>query len=266
MAYETIILEKKDSIATVTLNRPDRLNAINPRMFEEIREVYAVLDRDRDIKVVVLTGTGRAFCAGGDVKQDLMADIERRQKGEEGEDITPRFDELDWSSFIDIKKPTIAMVNGLAVGAGCGMTLVSDIVIASEAARFTIPFTRRGTSPAFAITYFLPRVVGYHKALEICLTAKMMEAREAKEIGLVNEVVPASELARVTYDMSNAIAKLPDLAIRSTKRLIYQGMANDLNAQLQLELYSRNYLHGTHDFEESTRAFIEKREPKFEGR
>ena len=269
MGYEDIILEKKENIATITLNRPEKLNALGGQMGEELKDAYRFLEEDDETRVVVITGAGRAFCSGGDVRS-LPGSSQgaglAKVANWASEDAIARMDEYPGAELMNVRKPTIAMVNGIAVGAGFGMTLWCDIVIASEAASFMVGFTRRGTSPAYGMTYILPRRVGNLKASEMIFTSRRIYAKEAKEIGLVNEFVPADELAKVTYEMASSIAKLPPLGIRASKRLLHLGMSNDLSNHLQLELLSRNRLHGTEDFQESTRAFLEKREPVFKGK
>jgi len=262
MNYETIILEKKEGIATITLNRPAKLNAATPLMYEELSDVYKALDEDNETKVVVITGAGRAFCAGADVRETLLqARIERHEKEGVGDVIHHgRF------SLADIRKPVIASINGYAIGVGLTMTLACDIRIASEAAIFSVRFTYVGRTLDYGASYFLPRLVGLGKACELTFTAKMIDAKEAKEAGLVNQVVPAEELANATYEMANSIAKLPPLAIRVSKNALYQGMDNNLASQLQCETYANNYLIGTEDTKEATTAFLEKREPVFKGR
>ncbi|MFC1989632.1 enoyl-CoA hydratase/isomerase family protein [Chloroflexota bacterium] len=265
MEYQTIILEKKDYIATIILNRPDKLNALSPQMQEELGDVFALLDRDDETRVVVITGAGRAFCAGADIQKSFQVSVDKKKEGIV-EDFTGKPSMVFFYALTKVMKPIIASINGYAVGMGCTMALACDIAIASEAARFSLNFTQRSTLPEFGSTYFLPRLVGIHKACELVLTAKMFDAKEAKEIGLVNEVVPADELAKATYEMASSIAKLPPLSTRMAKRGLYQGMNADLVSQRLYEGFAVDYLHGTEDFKEATKAFLEKRDPVFKGR
>jgi len=270
MEYECIIYEKKDHIATITLNRPERLNAMNPQMMKELEEVFYSVEEDDETRVVVITGAGRGFCAGADIQGTFQAGIDRREKREEGEsvDITRRFLKGSNAALARIGKPLIASINGLAIGAGfTNMALLCDIRIASEAARISLPFAKFGIAPTTAgASYYLPRLIGIAKALELVFTGKTIDAREAKEIGLVNEVVPADELAKVTYEMASTIAKLPPLSMRVSKRLLYQGMNTDIAPMLQHEAYALNYLTQTEDHKEAVKAFTEKREPVYKGR
>ena len=265
MKYETIVLEKKENTATIILNRPEKLNAINPKMREELLDVFDVVDQDNDVRAVVITGAGRAFCAGADIKESFLPRIKEKKKGVIA-DVTREFTELGCLALAKVRKPVIASINGPAIGFGCTLTLVCDIRVASEEARFSMAFTRVGVLPEFGSTYFLPRLIGLGKACELFFTAKMIDAKEAKEIGLVNQVVPADELTKTTYEMASNIAKLAPLAIRLAKRALYRGLDNDLATHVQYEALSFNYLRGTEDHEEGARAFLEKREPVFEGK
>lgn len=265
MNYETIILEKKENIATITLNRSEKLNAENPRMAEELIDVFGNVDQDDDVRVVVITGAGRAFCAGADIQESFLPRIEEKKRGII-RDVTREFTEKGCLALARVRKPVIASINGPAVGFGCTLTLVCDIRIASEKARFSMAFARVGLAPEFGSSYFLPRLVGIGKACELVFTAKMIDAKEAKEIGLINEVVPADELKKATYELASSIAKLAPIALRVAKRALYQGMDNDLITQAQYEAFAINYLRRTEDHEEGARAFLEKKEPVFKGK
>jgi 2-(1,2-epoxy-1,2-dihydrophenyl)acetyl-CoA isomerase len=263
MDYQTIQLELKDAIATITLNRPEKLNALNPQMRLELADAFRTIDRDEDARVLVITGAGRAFCAGADIKEGFQAGLEKRKSGQL-QDVTRSFREVA-PVLAGMDKPVIASVNGYAVGWGCTVTLVCDIRIASDAARFSVPFPRVGLSPEFGSTYFLSRIVGISKACELVFTGRMIDAAEAKEIGLVNQVVPADRLYQATYEMASQIASMPPLAMRVSKRGLYQGLNSDLITQLQFETFGNNYLRETKDFAEATGAFLEKRKPVFTG-
>lgn len=258
MTYETILLDKKDYVTTVTLNRPDRLNALNMQMADELHAALTTEDRDDDTRVIVITGAGRAFCSGADLRPSQPA-AEPRSTTAPG---------LADSLFaaLNIEKPLIASINGVAVGGGCTMTLLCDIRIASEAARFQLPFTRLSICAELGSTYLLPRLIGMGKASELVLTSRMIEAREAGEIGLVNYVVPADELLKTTTDTANSIAKLPPMAVRVNKRGLRLGVSSDLASQLRYEALATAVLRETADAREAVAAFREKREPVFTGR
>ena len=255
MKYQTIILEKKNNIATVTLNRPDRLNALTNQLADELSDAFASADRDKETRVVVITGAGRAFCSGVDLKERGGG---RSQMGRTLADTL--------FAAVNIDKPVIASINGVAVGGGCTITLSCDIRIASEDAKFQLPFTRLSFCTELGSTYLLPRLIGMGKACELILTSKMIDAKEAQEIGLVNQVVPASELVKTTYEMASSIAKLPPLAVQVNKRGLRQAMNTDLLSQLQYETLATAYLSDTEDRKEAIKAFLEKREPIFTGR
>jgi len=271
MEYETIILEKKNSITTLTLNRPEKLNALSPQMMAELVDAFRSINQDDETMVLVITGAGRGFCSGADLSA-RAGNQGPSSSDEEGteieiEDITlkgfPREAPLALSGM---KKPVIAAINGVAVGGGCTLTLACDIRIASETARFSIPLTRVGITLELGSSYFLSRVVGIGKACELIFTGRMIDAKEAKEIGLVNQVVPADELMDRTYEMASDIMKAAPLATRISKVGLYQGMNADLTTQLRWESLALSYLSGTEDSKEAARAFMEKRDPIFKGK
>ena len=256
MNSQTIILEKKDYIATITLNRPDRLNALNDQMANELNDASVSIDGDDEVRVVVITGAGRGFCSGADLKG------ERTGRSRMGHGMADKI----FEALNNMEKPIIASINGVAVGGGCTMTLSCDIRIASEEAKFQLPFTRLGICTELGSTYLLPRLIGMGKACELVLTSRMINAKEAHEMGLVNQVVPASELAKTTYEMASSIAKFPPLSVKMNKRGLYQAMNSDLPSQLRYESLANAYLSGTEDAKEAIKAFQEKREPIYKGR
>ncbi len=266
MSYDTIVLEKKDNIAVITLNRPQKLNAESPELAKELVDVFGVVDGDSEVRVVVITGAGRAFCAGADIQERFLARVEAAKRGVR-EDVTREFSEVGCLALAKVRQPVIASINGPAVGFGCTLALACDIRIASQNARFSLPFGRVGLLPEFGGTYFLPRLVGMGKACELVFTGRMIDANEAKEIGLVNQVVPHDKLSEVTWEMAKSIVKLAPLSLQLSKRALYHGIAvNDLASQLQYEAFALNYLYATEDLEEGARAFLEKREPVFKGK
>jgi enoyl-CoA hydratase/carnithine racemase len=262
MANDELLYEVKDRIATLTLNRPDKLNAFTGPMIDRWAWALGEAQRDPEVNVVVVTGAGRAFCAGGDVarmgegrptpldhKNQLWENIHRVPKALEAMD-----------------KPVIAMVNGVAVGAGMGMSLMCDVRIASDAARFSTGYVRVGLVPGDGDTYFLPRLVGSAKALELLWTAEFVEAAEALRLGIVNRVVPAAELSEATYAFARQVADGPQIPIRMIKRLVYQSLRLDLRTHLDLVSSHMAVVRETEDHREGVRAFGEKRPPKFTGR
>jgi 2-(1,2-epoxy-1,2-dihydrophenyl)acetyl-CoA isomerase len=265
MNYETLILEIRDRIATITLNRPDKMNAENNRMADELVNVFHAVDRDEEIRVVIVTGAGKAFCAGADLSDRFLPRIEEHKRGII-KDATREFSEVGALALSQIRKVTLAMINGPAVGVGCTLALGCDIRIASTEAKFGFPFVRVGILPEFGSTYYLPRLIGIGKACELVFTGQTIDSQEAREIGLVNRVVPPSELRDTTLAVARKILQMPPLAIQLSKRALYQGMrAADLASQLQYEALALTHLFGTSDHEEGVRSFLEKRDPVFKG-
>ena len=256
MPYETILVENTDRVAHVTLNRPDKLNAINMQLADELYDALAILDQDDTTRVIVVTGAGRAFCAGA----DLQADAEAARSS-----TAPSLSDRLFKAF-DIQKPTIASINGVAVGGGCTMTLLCDIRIASQDARFQLPFAKLGLCAELGSTYILPRLVGLGRATELLLTARMFDATEAGDIGLINRVVPAEELAKTTLETAETIAGFPPQAVRVNKKALQLGLGSDLESQRQHEELALSILGKTEDAKEAVAAFREKRDPVFQGR
>ena len=263
MAFDNILLTKEDSSAWITLNRPEKLNALVGKMREEI---FAALDeagQDETVRAIVITGAGRGFCAGGDI--EFMADLQAR-KDIEGFRKLLESGRRIVSRIRSIEKPIVAMINGPAAGAGLNLALACDIRIASETAKFSQAFTRIGLHPDWGGTFFLPRLVGTALACELIFTGDVITARDALRIGLVNQVVPAEDLHAVTREMVAKIVARPPRAISLAKRAIYQGVEKDLNAMLDYEMEAQIECFGSEDAAEGIRAFLQRREPKFTGR
>lgn len=261
-ATNELLYEVKDRIATLTLNRPDKLNAFTRAMIERWTWALGEAQRDPEVNVVIVTGTGRAFCAGGDVGrmgEGTPTPLEHKNHLWENIHQIPKTLEA-------MDKPVIAMVNGLAVGAGMGMTLMCDLRIASEAAKFSTGYVNVGLVPGDGDAFFLPRLVGIAKALELLWTGDFVDAREAERLGIVNKVVPAGDLKQFTYELARRIADGPQIAIRLTKRLAYQSLRLDLRTHLDLASSHMAVVRDTEDHREGVRAFKEKRRAKFTGR
>jgi 2-(1,2-epoxy-1,2-dihydrophenyl)acetyl-CoA isomerase len=267
MAYNTLIIERKDNIATLKLNRPDRLNALSVEMGAELNAAIDELKRDLESRVLVITGEGRGFCAGEDVKQRPGDSKQIRQKQTPLSKFagSPRGLIHFADSFRSMTKPTIASINGYAVGQGLSLALACDIRIASEDAGLGAIWTRRGIPPESAGAYLLTQLVGPAKACELIFSGKMVSAQEAKEIGLVNQVVPASQLEEATYEMAREIAAGPPVAIAMSKAMIYQALETSLDIHGRLEFFAQDYCFNTGDREEGIRSFLEKRPPEFKG-
>ena len=261
MNYETIILQKEEGIATITLNRPDKLNSLTPKMLDELQAVTEELAQDDNVKVVVITGAGRAFCAGADLDHPIFdatnpADVKEMMQ---------KFHQIPLNTR-NMTKPVIASVNGAAVGAGCNYALACDIIVASEKARFGQVFVGIGLHSDCGGTYFLPRLVGVAKACELLFTGKIIDAKEAERIGLVNQVVAEDQLEAATKELALSLAKGPSLAINMIKTSIYQGLEMDLASALEREAAVQSICILTEDCKEGIRAFKEKRKPMFKGR
>ena len=265
MAYSTIILDKAEGIATLTLNRPEKLNAINELMGDELFDAFTRVEQENDIRVLVITGTGRAFCAGADVDGMFLKGIEDRKQGKESLDISAWVDRF-CVQLRNMSKPVIASMNGHAVGVGVTMTLQCDLRIASAEAKISLPFVRLGIMPEFGSTYSLPRLIGIAKACELVFTGKTINAQEAKTIGLVNDVVPAAELETFTYELAKTITQGAPLAIKMAKKGLYQGLDATFEEQLQYENSAFGVLLRSEDHEEGVRAFLEKRQSTFKGK
>ncbi len=257
-----LLYEVKDRVATITLNRPDKLNAFTGPMITAWARALQEAQQDDNVNVVVVTGAGRAFCAGGDVarmgegepspldhKNELWEHIHR---------VPLTLEAMD--------KPVIAMVNGVAVGAGMGMALMCDLRIASDEARFSTGYVKVGLVPGDGDTYFLPRLIGTARALELLWTSDFVDAIHAERLGIVNHVVPAAELREFTYGLAARIAEGPQVPIRMIKRLVYQSLRLDLRTHLDLVSSHMAVVRQTADHAEGVRAFKDKRPPKFRGR
>jgi len=263
--YETILVEKEEWIGTITMNRPDRLNAMTSTMLVELARAFRQMEADPEMRVVVLTGAGDAFSSGADLRDSAAA----LDAGGEGALARPeRLDAIPAvvEAMRGVSKPIIASISGVAVGGGMTISLHCDVRIASEKARFGAVFARVGVIPELGSTYTLSRIVGIAKACELVFTARIIGAAEAKEIGLVNQLVPVDELKQATLEMASTIAKLPPFAIQMAKRGLYQGLDTDIRTQMQFEAMGLYACFRSADHAEAVKAFLEKREPKFEAR
>ena len=257
--YETIELDRRDGIAIVRFNRPDVLNALNLKMREELLRVMYELSVDDSVRVVIFTGAGRAFSSGADIR-DWRDVIDGRIKRD-------RTFVADFAlAFKSLGKPTIAAVNGPAFGFGFTITQLCDFVIASEKAVFSAPFAKRGIPPELGSTLILPRTIGLRKARQILLLGKAIDAGKAREIGLVDEVVPEEKLMERCMEIARELIENSPLAIREIEKLIWENISSTLEETVIREVKAADYLYQTEDFKEATLAFLERRKPKFKGK
>lgn len=262
--YETIQFDVANHIATITLNRPDVFNAFNDQFSKELLSALKDAERDADVRVVILTGAGKAFSSGQDLG-DLKKKYVPCHVPHLGEDLKRRYDPII-KKICEMDKPVIAAVNGVAAGAGCSLALACDLRIASEHATFIEVFINVGLIPDSASTFFLPRLVGLGRAMELCCTGRKVDAEEALRIGLVNQVVPAGELMTAATAMASRLAGLPGRGIALTKQLLRKSFENSLDAQLIAEAFAQETAGMTADHYEGVVAFIEKRKPNFTGK
>ena len=228
MNYKDILYNKESGIATVTLNRPQARNALKIESYHEVSDAILEANRDPEVRVLVITGTDPAFCAGDDVKQWVSEEDKKKRKVERGERIKPG--DPATNALMIMQKPVIAAVNGVAVGMGCGLALICDIRIASDRARFGQFYILRGLLADPGGTYFMPRLIGLGKTYELLFTGDMIDAREAERIGMVNKVVPHEQLMSTTLEMAGKIASMPSLAILVTKHAVRRGLNHDFEA------------------------------------
>jgi 2-(1,2-epoxy-1,2-dihydrophenyl)acetyl-CoA isomerase len=262
--YKNLIYEVKDAIATLTLNRPERLNALGGTLRDDFYDAVLRASQDVDVRAIVVTGAGKGFCAGGDVK--AMNEVkEGRAERPLTDKVAPLRDRV-LLAMRDAPQPVIAAVNGAAAGAGMNLALGCDIRLASTSAKFTQAFVKRGLHPDWGGTYFLPRVVGMAKACELIFTGDLIDAQEALRLGVVSAVYPPEELMPAAYALARKIAAGPPIAIRLAKRALYHSLDVDLRAALEFETFAQNIASETEDAREGIRAFVEKRPAVFKGR
>ena len=255
----------KDGVALLTMNRPDRLNALSGAMLDAFAEALPRLAADPDIGVVVLTGAGRAFCSGGDVK--AMAEGLEAEGGaleERAQALRGRMEVSRW--LHEMPKPTIAMIRGAVAGAGLSMALACDLRIAADGARLGTAFARVGYSGDFGGSFFLSRLVGTAKARELYYTGDLIDAQQALALGMVNRVVPDARLEDETMVLASRLAAGPRIALRYMKRNMNAAESGSLAEMLDLEAWHHSRCGLTEDHREATRAFVEKRPPVFKGR
>lgn len=264
MAYEFLRVEISDHIATLTLDRPEKLNALSRGLHEEMAAAAERLRADDDVRVLIVTGAGRGFCSGADLTaRPAQNGVSSTQSA--------RLDEYGWVgaqalAFGAIDKPTIAAVNGVAAGAGMSLALACDIRVGSERARFKTVFLERSLSPDAGMTWFLPRIIGYAKAAELILTSRFVESDEALEMGLLNRRVEHEQLLAAARETASQIAFWPPLASRSAKRVLQRNLSAALEEGLRNEITAISHAQrSAHDLAEAQASFVERRAPHFTG-
>src|SRR5947209_2754184 len=260
MSYETLTVEQSDAVATVTLNRPAKRNAINGAMFEELDAAFAHIAADASIRSFVLTGAGGHFCSGVDLSalEELPhSPEEMRRRMERIHGVLAR--------IMYCPKPGIAAVRGYAAGGGANLALACDLVVMGDDARFVELFVRRGLVMDMSGTFTLPRSIGLHRAKELALLGETIDAARAHEIGIASRVVPAAELDAVVGELAGRLAAGPPVAMALMKRAINESFSRSFDEALEQESLDQTAVFSTRDLQEAVRAFFEKREPRFTG-
>ncbi len=261
MSYETLLYDVADGVATITFNRPDAANAMSPLCAREINLVSLEVEADPDVRAVVITGNGKMFCAGGDLGAFHAA----------GANARTLMLEMTGDLHVGISRltrndaPVIGAINGTAAGAGFSMVMLCDLAISAASAVYTMAYTNAGLSPDGSSTYFMPRKIGDRRARELMLTNRVLQAEEALDWGIVNQVVPDDQLMDETMKLARKIANGPTLAFGQVKALLNSSFDQSLETQMELEARAISGLVGSADGQEGLEAFLNKRKPEFKG-
>lgn len=265
MAYETILTEQRGHVLLMTVNRPDRMNAWTPFMGEELSDAIIKANANPDIGAIVMTGAGRAFCAGADIEQAFKAQIDSgaAKAAAAGEKLALN-PSVDWTSLTRESKPLIAAVNGAAIGIGVTMILPFDVIVAAEDAKFGMAFAKMGLVPELASSHFLVSRMGWGNASEFMLSCRIINGREAKERGLCEYAVPTADLMTKTFEIADAMADNPSPQMRMTKQLLTQNACTtDLAAAQAAEVKLLRQCYNSPEHKEAVDAFVNKRKPDF---
>ena len=262
MKLETLDFSISNNIATITLNRPENANALNPIMAKELSNMAIECDENKDIRAVIIEGSGKMFCAGGDLKAfsdagDSAPALIKQMAGDLHIAIS-RFSRMD--------APTIAAINGTAAGAGFSIAISADVVISTKSAKFVMAYTNAGLSPDGSSTYFLPRRIGDRRARELMLTNRVLSAEEALEWGLINKIVDQKNISTTTIELAEEFASGPTLAYGKVKNLLNASFDNGLETQMELETRGISDMARSSDGREGIQAFLNKRKPNFKGK
>lgn len=266
MNVTDILFEVSNYTATITLNRPEAYNAISDTMRDNLREAVEVINNpENDIRIVVITGAGKAFCSGGDIKlmkERIDCGVTFRERLE-----TYRQDVAGMVKCLkSIRQPVIAQINGAAFGAGCSIAMLCDIRIAAEHAKFGMPFGKRGLIPDWGATYFLPRLIGRSKAIELAASGQSFDAKTALEIGFVNQTVPAEELESYVKNYCNQILENSPCSVMAVKSAMDQALMQELDTALEQEAQIQSHCYCSEDHREGVESFLEKRPARFSGK
>jgi enoyl-CoA hydratase/carnithine racemase len=268
---QTLILERDEGVVTVTFNRPEKKNAISTTMWRELVAVLDELEESTEDRVLILTGAGDAFTSGADLAPDELGSVADGEPSGPGGGFGASVRSMRVVGRValrlhELHLPTIAAVNGVAVGAGCNLALGCDLIVAADTARFSEIFARRGLSLDAGGSWLLPRLVGLHRAKELAFLAEIISAADAERLGLVNRVVPAAQLTSVVGELARRLAELPPVQLQIMKRQLNQSFSVSMAEALEFEDLTQAANFGSEDTAEALRAFLEHREPRFTGR
>jgi len=259
MAFETILYSVDKGVATVQFNLPEKMNATEEKLIQELFDVTDVVADDKEVGAVILTGSGKAFSAGGDLSQ-----MKEGFNAVEGREYISR--SIPWiMKFVQMEKPVIAAINGMAVGSGFSIALLCDFIFMSEKAKIGLPFVQVGLVPDIASMYFLPRLIGLPRAKELYVTGRLVDANEAFQIGIANRVFPDDVLMEETKKFAEKLAAGPRVAIKLAKRIMNKSSNITLEQLMEYEAYAQSICFQTEDHREAVNSFFEKRPPKFKG-
>ena len=256
----TILSKIENNIGYINLNRPDAFNSFNREMALLLQQTLDDFSTNTAVRAIVITGNGKAFCAGQDLKEVISPELNPGFRAILEEHYNPIITRIR-----TIEKPILAAVNGVAAGAGANIALACDVVLASENASFIQAFSKIGLVPDSAGTFFLPRLIGFQKASALCMLGDKVSALDAEKMGMIYKAIPADEFETEVQKTAETLANLPTLALGLTKRLLNQSLSNDLTTQLQAEGNLQIQASESHDFKEGVAAFVEKRKPEFKG-
>lgn len=259
---ETVVWTKDSHVGVITLNRPQVYNAFNQQMNQELLQALKEMGKDQEVRAVVITGAGKAFCSGQDLNDRSDPHVQQLSLGES---VRNRYNPLV-KAIAEMEKPVIAMVNGVAAGAGCSLALACDLRIISDRAKFVEAFVRIGLVPDSGSSYFLPRLVGYGRAMELLLSGRDVEAEEAVQIGMANRLVSHERLEDETLNWAKQLAQGPTKTMGLIKRSLNKAMDSDLDEALEYEACMQEIAGKSEDFQEGIRSFAEKRAPRFSGK